>query len=202
MPDEDQGATDSGSSSTTSLDTSTPEPSAAVCGNQNRDEVVEDWTSRACSPLSLLLEDFSQYPVRKLPQIPKYQLQERFDIRSIEASSFGSSNAASEPTSSKTPQPSIRFLNDATQADDNEIELHETQSVMELAIANRKPFFLMLESLRARRRKANEGKTCNRFYQNSNTTNPAGSSSALHKLFDKYRGRSLPLALQANMTLG
>ena len=63
------------------------------------------------------------------------------------------------------------------------------EDIVDWAIRERKSIFVLTEKLRRKRRKANTQVDYFSYFQNSSSnTGSSGSTSALNKLFDKYRG--------------
>ena len=74
---------------------------------------------------------------------------------------------------------------------DEDPSLETTRSIADGAAAHGRNYFVHLEILRHKRRRANISMDDDRYFQNSTSTtasSQSGPTSSLNKLFEKYKG--------------
>ena len=109
--------------------------------------------------------------------------------RQVDQGSKGNHGEAVAATVSKPKRPRRRKHSKKARGPPSGFFHGTTQDTVQWAFRKRTSIFVLLEMLRLKRKNANARMNDDRFFQNSSSNSgSSGSTSALNKLFDKYRG--------------
>ena len=143
----------------------------------------KEHTSPSYSPPLELPNSSCQYPINKSSDLTKRMFLEDTDSDRPEADrSQGPASNSERESSSSRRKHAQGFKPSSHSSDENVVESIES------ATGERESSFVMSETLRSQRILANASVVDNRYFQNSSSSSPTGSSNALNRLFDKYRG--------------